>query len=306
MVAPGIVANDLTADGTNLGFICDGGICSVSEQGGAIHTLPTMGTSPAALAMDSQFTYWPAALSGAVLRTQTNGQGTPTVISSAVQPVGVVVDSASAYFIDQNGLSSVPKSGGTPTVTVSSVGSVSGVSGLFEPMFTQQGLIFASGDNWPNDGTDLVTVTPPNAYTLTYEQGLVPMGFGLLAPGQPDFLLITNTFPAELFWYAITGRQIAIRASQPTNGSNGFGDPIMGQLQAALPASCGVVAFATGGASLNNPLWWAPLRTFASNIELPALVPIYTAFGSVSMVSDNGKLFVADVGTPAIVSMSLP
>ena len=54
------------------------------------------------LALDGTYVYWSNNLGGAVMRAPKDGSAAPSIVSTAVEPWGIVVAGSYVYFTDQN------------------------------------------------------------------------------------------------------------------------------------------------------------------------------------------------------------
>jgi hypothetical protein len=245
--------------------------------------------------MDGQYTYWAAGTSGAILRTLTSGQGSPEIIASAVQPYALYVDATNAYFLDNNGLSSVPKGGGTVLPIPSGRGAPA------------QGPLFGEGSyvytQVPSGGSDfLMQILPPNTVTTeseppwTYWFSFFPAGDGLLffntgaIGGEPGTL--------GLFDPATSSNVLYAHELQTVLGN--------GALQSGVPASCGMVV----STFYVNEAWWVPLQIWNGfELLVPIMIPGTTDAGpngNLLLVSDGTFLYAADRSNSSIYRTPLP
>jgi hypothetical protein len=259
----------MATNGQDVSFGCASGVCSVPAQGGSVVTLPSLGTTPFSISMDSQYTYWAAPESGEVLRTLTNGQGSASIIASAVQPYAVYVDTTNAYFLENNGLTgrlfSVPKGGGT----VVSIPPPANWYTLGGPLFGEGPYVYTQVGSMTGTSYATMQVLPPNTVNLLGEpptsmwSGFFPAGNGML------FFFVDNL--PEIGLYDPASGSVPVLANAPSAG-------IMSVLYGpgAPAASCGEVVGA----------YWVPFQIWN---QTEVVVPIMGG-----IVSDGTFLYEVD------------
>lgn len=299
---PAAIANGLSdpmspaVNGATVAFLsgADDSVRAIPHMGGAVTVLATNQAKPMSLQLDDQYAYWASNLGGAIVRDLTNGQGTPISISSAVQPTNLVLNSGNAYFIDQNGLSYVPVAGGQPVVLVklcsgiTCTGNVAG--GVFSLFSTNSYIITQLSPTICCGGNSL-------GWWSGQTSGGLPEGFGWspLAAFGTQVLIERNPGPPNIgfAWY-----------DMPTDTLSAFGDTplaksspqsVLGGVWSAVAVGCGAYV-AASSPDLGPSIWWVPLRSFASNVELPTVIPVLVGVGTLSVVSDGQALYVTDTG----------
>jgi hypothetical protein len=92
---------DLTLEDANVYWTdgTDGTINRMAKNGGAVTPIATGQSRPVRIATDATHVYWTNILGGVVMRAPKAG-GAPTMVSSAVQPLDIVLAGDSAYWIE--------------------------------------------------------------------------------------------------------------------------------------------------------------------------------------------------------------
>lgn len=136
---------DLAVDDSSVYWtdVTAGTINRVGKGGGAVTPIARDQATPARIAVDDSHVYWSNFLGGAVMRAPKGG-GAATVVSSAVQPIDVVLAGDSAYWIETPGsapgadthpfeLHKAPKSGGTSVLLAKCIFGYDAAAPLYSP-----------------------------------------------------------------------------------------------------------------------------------------------------------------------------